>query len=276
MSTKSKAWYRKKIRRKLFWRRHGTVIITWGLVAAAVLALLGALLWREYADQKEAEAAVALEAQRIPAGDGFSVSPCLLDPSLVPEYSGEPYVNLTEGVPGFHLYDLTNFTGEAYKPLDELGRCQGAMALLHKSLMPKEERGPIGQIKPSGWNQKKYAGIIEADPPYLYHRCHLIAYAMTGQNANERNLITGSSYLNLESMLEWETKVLKYLDRCGNHVLYRVTPVFRGEELVCRGVEMEAYSLEDHGAGLCFHVFVFNVQPGIEIDYATGESHPSP
>ena len=264
--------FRRRIRRTLFWRRYGNTISIFFLVAVAVLSLFVAKLWRMHQDQKEE--AEWLQGMKIPAGEGFSVSPCLADPSLIPEYAGEDYVILTDGIPGFNLYDLQAFSGEDYRPLDELGRCGAAMALLHRSLTPKEERGPIGEVKPSGWIQRKYAGVVEAEPPYLYHRCHLIAYAMTGQNANPKNLITGTCHLNTVAMLPWETSVLKYLDHSEDHVLYRVTPVFVGEELVARGVEIEACSAEDHGAGLCFHVYVFNVQPGVVIDYATGESYP--
>jgi DNA-entry nuclease len=138
--------------------------------------------------------------------------------------------------------------------------------------MPTEERGEIGMIRPTGWKQNKYPGIVDSDPPYLYHRCHLIAFALTGQNANEKNLITGTQYMNTEGMLPWELKVMRYLDGSDNHVLYRVTPFFEGYDLLSRGVEMEAYSVEDNGRDVCFHVFVYNVQPGIAIDYRTGEN----
>ena len=134
------------------------------------------------------------------------------------------------------------------------------------------ETDQIGMIRPTGWHQEKYPGIVESEPPYLYHRCHLIAYALTGQNANEKNLITGTKYMNTKGMLPWEIKVARYLDNSDHHVLYRVTPYFKGEELLCRGVEMEAYSVEDSGRDLCFHVFVYDIQPGIVIDYQTGEN----
>ena len=146
--------------------------------------------------------------------------------------------------------------------------------------MPTEERGDIGDIRPSGWNQEKYPGIVNSEPPYLYNRCHLIAFMFTGQNANPENLITGTRYFNSELMLPYENQVAQYLydedtpDRNGEykHVLYRVTPYFKDAELVARGVEMEAYSVEDSGKSLSFHVFIYNVQPGIEINYLTGES----
>ena len=138
--------------------------------------------------------------------------------------------------------------------------------------MPTEERGTIGNIKPSGWNQAKYEGVIDSKPPYLYNRCHLIAYCLTAENANEKNLITGTRYMNVEGMLPFEEQVAKYLDQNDNHVLYRVTPVFDGDNLVASGVLLEAYSVEDNGEGVCFCVYCYNVQPGIEIDYKTGES----
>ena len=144
--------------------------------------------------------------------------------------------------------------------------------MFDKSMMPTEERGEIGMIRPSGWKQERYPGIIDSEPPYLYHRCHLIAYALTGQNANEKNLITGTQHFNIEGMRTFEVKVVRCLDREEGHILYRVTPLFKGDELLARGVEMEAYSVEDNGRGLCFHVFVYNVQPGIELDYRNGES----
>lgn len=139
-------------------------------------------------------------------------------------------------------------------------------------MMPVESRGAIGDIRPSGWVQEKYPGIVDSEPPYLYNRCHLIAYAMTGQNANKLNLITGTRYMNATTMLPYEEQVLQYLDNSENHVLYRVSPLFKDSELVARGVEIEAYSVEDNGNGICFHVFVYNIQPGIEIDYSTGKS----
>lgn len=194
------------------------------------------------------------------------------DPGSIPEYSGEDYIVLNGGKPCFNSWDIENITGEHYSDLDSLGRCGVAYAMLNRSMMPTEERGEIGQIKPTGWVQEKYEGIVDSNPPYLYNRSHLIAYALTGQNANELNLITGTRYMNATTMLPWEEQVMRYLDDSDNHVLYRVTPYFKGKELLARGVEMEAYSVEDSGVSLCFHVFVYNVQPGIVLDYATGES----
>ena len=256
------------------------------MIGIAVLALVLAYAWRAYVDGKnpgngqgsnvgangQAEAFDGEGRYEMPAGDGFSESLCQKDPAAIPAYAGEDYATLNGGMPSFNLYDLKNVTGENYSELDALGRCGAAVAMLDKSMMPTEKREEIGEIKPTGWVQKKYEGIVNSKPPYLYNRCHLIAFALTGQNANERNLITGTRHFNADAMLPWEIKVMECMESGQNHVLYRVTPCFQGEELVARGVEMEAYSVEDYGRSVCFHVFVYNVQPGIEIDYATGES----
>ncbi len=193
-------------------------------------------------------------------------------PEEIPEFAGEDFIILNNNQPSFNEADFENITGEYYSNLDWLGRCGTATAMLHQSMMPTEERGSIGQIKPSGWKQAKYAGYVASKPPYLYNRCHLIAYALTGQNANEKNLITGTRYMNATTMLPFEIQVMEYLENTNNHVLYRVTPYFKDNELLARGVEIEAYSVEDEGEGVCFHVFVYNHQPGIAIDYATGNS----
>lgn len=186
------------------------------------------------------------------------------------KFSGKDYIVLNDNMPNFSKKDLQNIQGEHYSELDKLGRCGVAYAMIDSSMMPSEERGEIGHIKPSGWHTVKYPDVIE--DRYLYNRSHLIAYALTGQNDNEKNLITGTRYMNATTMLQFEKKVMKYLDESTNRVLYRVTPHFIGDELVARGVEIEAYSVEDYGEGVCFHVFVYNYQPGIEINYLTGES----
>ena len=188
----------------------------------------------------------------------------------IPQYLGEPYAEVNHNVPFFEAEDYQIKSLEEYSELDSLGRCGAAFACLSKELMPTEERGKIGMVKPSGWHTVKYPELIE--DLYLYNRCHLIAWCLTGENANEKNLITGTRYMNVEGMLPWEEMVANYIDRTNNHVLYRVTPVFEGENLVASGVLMEAYSVEDRGAGVQFCVYCFNVQPGIEIDYLTGES----
>lgn len=202
----------------------------------------------------------------------FSQSIVESTPDDIPAFSGEDYIFLNDNQPMFVEADFDNITGEHYSNLDLLGRCGTAAAMLHQSMMPTEERGSIGQIKPSGWKQAKYAGYVESNPPYLYNRCHLIAFGLTGQNANEKNLITGTRYMNVITMLPFEIEVMEYLESTDNHVLYRVTPYFKDYELLSRGVEIEAYSVEDEGKGVCFHVFVYNHQPGIEIDYMTGAS----
>ena len=187
----------------------------------------------------------------------------------VPAYSGEPYVVLNGNIPDFPEADRTANSFESYSPLDELGRCGTAYANVGEDLMPTEERGSIGQVKPTGWHTVRYDCV---DGKYLYNRCHLIGYQLTGENANEENLITGTRYLNVEGMLPFEDQVAEYVEETGCHVLYRVTPVYQGDNLLASGVVMEAESVEDDGAGVRFCVYVYNVQPGVEIDYATGES----
>ena len=188
----------------------------------------------------------------------------------VPEFSGNPSWEVNHGEPFFDTDEITEIPFEIYSDLDELGRCGVAYANICRELMPTEPRGEIGSIKPSGWQTVKYNDLIDGN--YLYNRCHLIAYSLAGENANEKNLITGTRYMNTEGMLPFEEKVVAFVEGTGYHVLYRVTPVFAGENLVASGVLMEALSVEDHGEGICFNQFVYNVQPGIVIDYATGES----
>lgn len=193
--------------------------------------------------------------------------------SDVPEYAGEPYVAIHGNQPEFTEAELTEESFEHYSNLDSFGRCQGAYANVGKDLMPTKERESIGQIKPTGWHTVKY-DIVNGK--YLYNRCHLIGYQLTAENDNEKNLITGTRYLNVEGMLPFEDMVADYVKETGWHVLYRVTPVFEGDNLLAKGVQMEAYSVEDEGDGICFNVFVYNVQPGIYINYATGESGLEP
>lgn len=188
----------------------------------------------------------------------------------VASYSGQPYVTANNNVPYFLESELTTESFEVYSDLDDLGRCGVAYANICIDIMPTEERGEIGQIKPSGWHTVKHNDIIDGN--YLYNRCHLIAYQLAGENANEKNLITGTRYLNTEGMLPFENMVADYVKETGNHVLYRVTPIFEGENLVASGVLMEAESVEDKGEDIQFCVYVYNVQPGIAIDYLTGES----
>ena len=190
----------------------------------------------------------------------------------IPQYSGKAYAVINNNIPFFAEEDYTTESFETYSELDFLGRCGVAYANVGRDLMPTEKRGDIGSIKPTGWQQAKYEGIVESNPPYLYNRCHLIAYCLTAENANEKNLITGTRYMNVEGMLPFEEQVARYLDRNDNHVLYRATPIFGGNNLLADGVLMEAYSVEDHGAGIQFCVYVYNVQPGIRIDYKTGKN----
>ena len=187
----------------------------------------------------------------------------------IPEYSGEPYAILNENQPNFDWEDLTLEPFETYSELDYLGRCGVAYANVCLDIMPTVPREEIGQVKPSGWQTVKYDCV---DGKYLYNRCHLIGYQLSGENANEKNLITGTRYMNVDGMLPFENMVDGYVEETENHVLYRVTPVFHESDLVARGVQMEAFSVEDEGEGICFNIFVYNVQPGIVIDYATGDS----
>ena len=190
----------------------------------------------------------------------------------IPAYVGNSFVILDDNKPAFSKQDRERTDAfETYSDLDELGRCGVAYANICKELMPTEERGAIGMVKPTGWHTVKYDNV---EGKYLYNRCHLIGYQLAGENANEKNLITGTRYLNVTGMLKFEDQVADYVKATDHHVLYRVTPVFEEDNLVATGVEMEAYSVEDKGEGVSFHVFVYNVQPGIVIDYATGESWP--
>lgn len=190
--------------------------------------------------------------------------------SDVPAYSGKAYISVNGNVPYFTAAELTTTSFETYSDLDTLGRCGVTYACIGQDLMPTKERGSIGMVKPTGWHTVRYDDLV--DGKYLYNRCHLIGYQLTGENANTQNLITGTRYLNIEGMLPFENMVADYIQETNNHVLYRVTPIFEGNNLLANGVLMEGYSVEDKGAGVSYCVFAYNVQPGIEIDYATGES----
>lgn len=192
----------------------------------------------------------------------------------IPAYSGSAYCEINGNVPAFDDDELVTDAFENYSDLDSLGRCGVAYANICKEIMPTEERGVIGMVKPSGWHTVKYNDRIDGN--YLYNRCHLIGYQLAGENANEKNLITGTRYLNVTGMLPFENEVADYVESTGNHVLYRVTPVYDGDNLVASGVQMEAESVEDKGAGVSFNVYVYNVQPGVLIDYATGGSEADP
>lgn len=192
----------------------------------------------------------------------------------IPAFSGEPYVVIDDNQPSFTASELTTSSFESYAPLDSLGRCGVAYACISTDLMPAdgEKRGSISEIKPSGWVTAKYDFV---DGKYLYNRCHLIGWQLTAENANRSNLITGTRYMNVDGMLPFENMVADYIKETGSHVMYRVSPVFNGDDLVAQGVQMEAYSVEDDGDGICFNVFCYNVQPGVTIDYADGTNHLS-
>ena len=184
-------------------------------------------------------------------------------------YNGEDYKILNDNIPEFDDLAKTTVSFEVYSELDSLGRCREAYANIGKDLMPIEDRKSIGMVNPTGWHTVKYDNI---DGKYLYNRCHLIGFQLTGENANKNNLITCTRYMNANTMLRFENMVADYIRKTSNHVLYRVTPVFDGANMLATGVQMEALSVEDDGKGIMFNVFVYNIQPGIKIDYATGES----
>jgi len=205
----------------------------------------------------------------IPNSNIYSV-----DLESIPEYNENPYVIINNNIPYFTENDYTTNSFETYSNLDSLGRCGTAFANICKDIMPSEdeERQDIGMIKPSGWQTVRYNDVVEGN--YLYNRCHLIGYQLSGENANEKNLITGTRYMNVDGMLPFENLIDNYIeDNENNHVLYRVTPIFEGNNLVASGVQMEAYSVEDNGKGICFNVYIYNVQPGVVIDYSTGTNH---
>lgn len=188
----------------------------------------------------------------------------------IPVYEGEPYIELNNNIPLFKDDEMIIESFETYSELDILGRCSVAYANVSIDTMPKEEREEIGSVKPAGYQAKRYDKYIS--DRYLYNRCHLIGFQLTGENANKNNLITGTRYLNVEGMLPFENQVAKYVKETNNHVLYRVTPIYVENELLCRGLTIEAYSVEDEGEGICFYVYCFNNQPYIELDYMTGDS----
>lgn len=189
----------------------------------------------------------------------------------VAAFSGTPYAELNGNNPEFKADEIVTKSYEFYSELDSLGRCGYTMACIGKDLMPTEERESISSVTPSGWINKKYDTEL-VDGGYIYNRCHLIGFQLTGENANKQNLITGTRYMNVDGMLPFENMVADYVKETDNHVMYRVTPIYDGNDLVACGVKVEGYSVEDEGEGICFNVYVYNVQPGIVIDYATGNS----
>ena len=195
-----------------------------------------------------------------------------LNISDLPAYSGNPFITINNNIPFFTDAELATEPFERYSPLDNLGRCGVAYANICKELMPTEERQGIGQVKPAGWHTIRYKEVGAGSEVYLYNRCHLIGFQLAGENANELNLITGTRYLNIQGMLPFENRTAEYVKSTNNHALYRVTPIYDGNNLLCYGVQIETKSVEDNGKGLCFNVFCYNVQPHIIIDYATGNS----
>ena len=196
-------------------------------------------------------------------------SASVFDLNSIPSYNGSPYVVINDNNPYFTESDYTTKSFERYSPLDSLGRCGVAYANIGKDIMPTGERGSIGMVKPSGWHSIRYENV---DGKYLYNRCHLIGYQLSAENANTSNLITGTRYLNVEGMLPFENMVAAHVRETNNHVLYRVTPIFKGNNLLASGVLMEGWSVEDNGDGICFNVYCYNVQPGIKINYSNGDS----
>ncbi len=215
----------------------------------------------------------SVSSQRVEDIPFISPTPVPVDFGTIPPYAGSPYIEMNNGQPFFTEEEKSLQPFETYSPRDSLGRCGVAFANICVEIMPTEERGNIGMVEPSGWHIQRYDDLIP--DRYLYNRCHLIGYQLAGENANVKNLITGTRYLNVEGMLPLENQVAEYVQSTGHHVLYRVTPIYEEDNLLASGLLMEAYSVEDNGAGVCFCVYAYNVQPYIEIDYATGDSSAS-
>lgn len=224
-------------------------------IAVFVVIILGTFVYRNYIKKEIKESKVTNIVG--------------LDINNLPEYKGKPYVVINNNEPNFEKSELVTKSFEKYSELDSLKRCGVADSIIGKDLMPTSKRENISSVKPSGWKSIKYNGI---DGKSLYNRCHLIGFQLAGENANKRNLITGTRYLNTKGMLPFENMVADYVKEKNHHVRYRVTPIFVGNELVARGVQMEAISIEDNGKAVKFNVYCFNVQPNIEIDYKTGNS----
>lgn len=248
------------------------------LMILAVTAILigGYSFYDTSIASNEASTIEIADTDEVPTSGLAPVSDATTEFSLeqVGTFTGSPYTVVNNNVPYFTEEDKVRTDAfESYSNLDSLGRCGVAYASICKELMPTEERGEIGSIKPSGWHTANYHEYVDGN--YLYNRCHLIGYQLSGENANEKNLITGTRYLNVQGMLPFENEVADYVENTGNHVLYRVTPIFEGDNLVASGVLMEAYSVEDRGNGVMFNVYCYNAQPGIAIDYASGNSELS-
>ena len=239
---------------------------TAGLIFTVLFVVITFLIGAEKLDISEFSNAISF-SNTVAISDSSYETETYLDISSIPEYSGEIYVYINDNIPYFEESEYTTESFENYSELDSLGRCGVAYANICKELMPTDDRDSISSVTPTGWVQAEYDG------EYLYNRCHLIGYQLAGENANELNLITGTRTFNVDGMLPFENMVDDYIEENeDNHVLYRVTPIFEESNLVASGVEMEAYSVEDNGEGVCFNVYVYNVEPGVTIDDATGES----
>lgn len=251
--------------------KHGIIGIAISLVLPVLLGSCGkAGVAEERSYQPESSYSAessSNQSDEQPAGHKATENMGVL--SDIPTYAGHPYVTINNNEPYFAESELTADPFETYSELDNLGRCGTAYANVCREIMPTEERGKIGMVKPTGWHTAKYDFV---DGQYLYNRCHLIGYQLSAENANERNLITGTRYLNIQGMLPFENLTADYVRETNNHVLYRVTPIFEKDYLLALGVQMEALSVEDNGNGIKFNVFCYNVQPGVGIDYATGDS----
>ena len=243
--------------------------ILYGRMELGIIILFGG-----GSSMKKLLASLALVVSIAAAGIlGAGATPFTSDAAAsVEAYSNSASVQINNNKPEFTSKEITKNSFETYSALDSLGRCGTATACVGKDIMPTEPRGNIGMVKPTGWNQNKYPGLVDSNPPYLYNRCHLIGYQLTGENANERNLVTGTRYMNVDGMLPYENKVADYVKSTGNHVMYRVTPDFTDNNLLCNGVKIEAYSVEDSGKGISFNVYCYNVQPGVDINYKDGSN----
>lgn len=265
-----------KKQRKLKWKRFLIYCLIPICLRIGYLVLVQNGLWSEWLDissnddGQQAGPGTLDEVQEDEQGEklGKLEEPLAIEISDLPDYSGKPYEVMNNNVPYFG----TGYPAESYEfygELDEQGRCTVAVACIGVDLMPTAERGSISSVKPSGWRTARYDCV---EGKYLYNRCHLIGHQLSGEDANVKNLITGTRYLNIQGMLSFENEVANYVKDTNNHVMYRVTPLFDGDNLVAEGVMMEGWSVEDNGEGVCFCVFAFNVQPGVTINYATGES----
>lgn len=231
-------------------------------VIAIILAIISIVFGKSAVSGNKETTSVPQTQQQIP------VQSYSLDLNSIPAFTNEPYVVIDNNKPDFADSDLVSKSYEKYGELDSLGRCTSCIACVGKDLMPTQKRDSISAVKPTGWQSQRYDFV---DGGSLYNRCHLIAYQLTGENANKKNLITGTRYLNV-NMIEFEDKVANYVRGTNKHVLYRVTPIFKDSELVARGVHMEGMSVEDKGKSVCFNVYCYNNQPRVEIDYKTGKS----